>query len=866
MAPVSLPASVTAQGTHLTRERVAEVVGVLSGLLAHRGVGGDSGGPVALLCTDTGRTVLAFLALANVGARVVLVPDVGRLSVSDTVVVVSTDRLPASESPPPDVRLVDLSTEIRALMNDRVDPALAGRLAPVDLAPWFAAPATLGILTSGTTRTAALVWKDGPEILDNTLQTATALGYDADDVFLPLLPLSGQYGISVVLLSVVLGASLVVVSRHRLGEVVRIAARTGATAVDASPRLYRALLDRLRQRPQEAVKLQRVRVWGVGGSTLPPELASEFQAALGRPLQNGYGSTEFGNVALAGVDGRMRPLPMFELRVLGPNGRPATEEVGALHIRRRTGSAAGDGWIDTGDVALRRADGSVCVLGRAGSVQRNGYVLTPSVLESRLHAAGIPVKLATVDRGQGEVVVWAFVEDRLRRSVSYWRAAMDDALHPEERPNHVIVVGALPSAESDKVSVARVDALAARLEHGLHSRLHAGVVETPELLDLLMARAYAHRDRLHAILAAHADTRTAEAEYQLFLQTLQDAFADSALVDATPSDRETWVFLPSNAVLESYGLFCVIPALHASRVTVRPAAAVADALHEIHSLFADLLPHLRVWETTRARFLAEATTGDAVLVVCGQLRTVESVVAACGPDQTVVFFGSGHNAMLVGPEADPTAGARDAVAARTYAWGQDCLAPDIVFVHEALLPRFLATVETEIDTLLAAHLRLPQLAQAETLRAALAYLVDHSHLVVTGGRPVWADCTLTPAVLTRDVADAPCPTEHFAPILDVVSYAHLDEAVAALESEPYTDRAMGLSVYGVDEMTSRRLSMRYEVTTDRPLSGAVHGFEPFGGSGVHAGFVQKGSIRRLGPIHLPSVIKSLTPHRLEPLS
>lgn len=865
-APVFMPASLTAQGVRLTQGRLFEVVGVLSGILAHRGVGGKDGRPVALLCTDTGRTVLAFLALANVRARIVLVPDVGRISASDADVVVTTDHLPAPEALPPGIRVVDLSSEVRALMNDRMDPALAGQHVPVDLAPWFSASATLGILTSGTTRVAKLVWKDGPDILENTRQTAVALRYAANDVFLPLLPLSGQYGCSVVILAVVLGAGLVVVSRHRLGEVVRIVARTDVTAVDASPRLYRALLDRLRQRPNEVEMLESVRVWGVGGSALPRELASEFHETLGRPLQDGYGSTEFGNVALAAVDGRMYPLPMFELQVLDQDGRPVTDDVGVLRIRRRIRRPDEEGWTQTGDVALSRADGSVRVLGRAGSVQRNGYVLTLSVLEDRLHAAGIPVKLASVDRGEGDVVVWAFVEDPLRRSVDHWRTQMDTVLHQEERPNHMIVVGALPSSESEKVSVARVNALAARLEHGRRSRFRSGAVDAPELLDLLLARAHAHRVQLHAILSSHTDPHTADAEYELFLAMLQDAFADGALVDGVGQDRDVWVLLPSNAVLESYGLFCIVPALHASRVTVRPAVAVADALREVHSLFADLLPHVRLWDTTRARFLAEATSRDAILLVSGQLRTAESVVAECGPGQTVVFFGSGHNAIIVGPEADPSTAARDAVATRTYAWGQDCLAPDVMFVHEPLLPPFLAAVADELKGLAATHPRLPRLAQSDTLREALAYLVDHSHLVISGGVPVWADHSLTPAVLVRDVADAPYPTEHFAPIFDVVGFSHLDEAVAAVESEPYLERAMGLALYGVDERTARRLSTRYEVTTNRPLTGAVHGFEPFGGTGVHSGFVQNGSSRRLGPIHLPSVIASFSPRRLEPLS
>ncbi|MEQ7739431.1 hypothetical protein, partial [Escherichia coli] len=98
--------------------------------------------------------------------------------------------------------------------------------------------------------TPALVWKSGADIYENSMATSELLGYTSKDVFLPLLPLSGQYGASVVLISMVLGADLVLANRTRIGEAARTMARHRVTAVDASPPVYQALVGAVAKKPE----------------------------------------------------------------------------------------------------------------------------------------------------------------------------------------------------------------------------------------------------------------------------------------------------------------------------------------------------------------------------------------------------------------------------------------------------------------------------------------------------------------------------------------------------------------------------------------------------------------------------------------
>ncbi|MFI0712818.1 class I adenylate-forming enzyme family protein [Streptomyces inhibens] len=371
-------------------------------------------------------------------------------------------------------------------------PRLAADAAPpppadVDLSRWFHRPDALVLWSSGTTGRPKGIVKPGRAVLDNSLRTIQAMGYRQDDVLAPLLPFSHQYGLSVILLWWLARCTLLVTPYQRLDAAVGQAAAHGATAVDAAPSTYHSLLGVVRRRPEVRAGLAGVRIWGVGGAPLPAPLAESFHTTMGRPLLDGYGLTELGNVALATPDtphGCGRPLPGVRLRVMRPDGTAADPgELGGIEVRS-PGLMAGylqedgsltpvdpDAWYPTADLGSVDAEGTVRVVGRNQAVHRLGFTLYPESLERRAEACGRPVKVLAVDDQRRGSALHFVVADPEGEAPLTWRRRLAEHLAEYEQPNAVHVVGHFPLTANGKP-----DTRALRAQLGLELGVGPGPV------------------------------------------------------------------------------------------------------------------------------------------------------------------------------------------------------------------------------------------------------------------------------------------------------------------------------------------------------------------------------------------------------
>lgn len=841
----ALPRDLRWHDVALAGEDLELAVGVLTGALAAKGV--RPGHVVGLDCDDTGRYVLALFALANLGT--VVVPLAGARQ-RDAAALPPLDRIVLTNRPETGGRVVDLSTETRAVRSLARDAGLVRLRRPVDLRSWFESDRCLGLLTSGTTTgRPELVWRAGPELAENCLATARALGYTAEDAFLPLLPLSHQYGLSVIMTASVLGGGLVLCSRTRVREAARTMSRHSVTAVDAAPRLYWALLDEVRRERRLLEHLSGVRVWGVGGAPLPARLQREFTELVGRPLADGYGSTQLGNIAFvdrSGADGGMAPVDTYELRVVGEDGIVLPDgAVGRIHVRRRDARGPAE-WQDTGDVGHLHA-GRLSVHGRDGAINRNGHTLRLATLESRLRSGGVPVELVPVSLGSEEGY-WAVIEDHLHRTVRHWHGAMDRLLDPFEKPDHVEVVGSLPTGSSDKPSRVHLESLVKGLQAG---RYGDGRDLAPRLAALLEVA----REERHALVDALvpiSDPVTAAAEYAAFVRVLENAAGELALYRPDAPSPPVSVYLPSNNVLESYALFGLVPSMWAPRVRMRPARGTGRVVRAIHELFRHIPGgEVLVEEVSQAEFTAAVAARPGVVAFSGRRSNAEDVARRLGREHLVCFFGRGHNPVVLTAAADLDRAVPETVNARLYNGGQDCLAPDVVFAHASVVDDVVRRLSGTVE----AHLRarpggLARLHDPKVLTRTLHHLVTNGHRVRFGGQPDYGALQLTPAVLQWRLDEYGTPVEHFSPVLDIVAYDDEDVLADRLLSDGYLDAALGLTTYGLDETRARVLASRYVVAFERSLFGCVPSYEPFGGSGREAGFVQYRGRRHHSPILL----------------
>jgi long-chain acyl-CoA synthetase len=191
---------------------------------------------------------------------------------------------------------------------------------------------------------------------------------------------------------------------------------------------FHALADRLVFREVRAGLGGRLRFPCVGGGPLP-DAVDEFFDAAGLPLLEGYGMTE-AIVVMAMRDPFRRRLRSaghiirgMQYRLTDEAGRPCGPgDVGRLRVRgpnimrgyhkdpeltARVLDA--DGWLDTHDLALVHADGSLRVLGRLDDtlVLTNGENVNAPYLENELCASEWIDRAVVV--GEGRPFVAAFV-------------------------------------------------------------------------------------------------------------------------------------------------------------------------------------------------------------------------------------------------------------------------------------------------------------------------------------------------------------------------------------------------------------------------------------------------------------------------
>ncbi|WP_018504765.1 class I adenylate-forming enzyme family protein [Parafrankia discariae] len=460
-------------------ERTAiAVAGVLNG----RGV--SAGTRVLLKAGNSAGYVTALFALMHAGASIVLVDqqevaaETNRIcQVAGVALAVVDDDAVAPDTTPTAFIYELLAAAAGA--GDRTDSRGdldvdqrgddrdgAGQGASrLRLETWLALPDGLIMWSSGSTGTPKGVVKTGARFIRNLERNAVHMGHRRDDVLLPLLPFSHQYGLSMVLIAWIVRCSLVIAPYRRVDRALRMAGQTGATVIDATPATYRTIWNLVNRRPASMADLTAVRMFCSGAAPLGPSLVAQYVELFGQPLLDSYGSTELGNITFATLDnpgGTGRPVAGIGVRVVDEaDNRLGAGELGEIVVDSPdmmegylepdgTVAPARRGWRRTGDLGHLDEQGNLFVHGRKLAVHRLGHTLHPEVIESRLAALGCTTKIiALPDSRRGCSLVF-FVEDETGSPAARWRERICAALPAYEQPNRVVVIDRFPLNRNGK--------------------------------------------------------------------------------------------------------------------------------------------------------------------------------------------------------------------------------------------------------------------------------------------------------------------------------------------------------------------------------------------------------------------------------
>ncbi len=180
------------------------------------------------------------------------------------------------------------------------------------------------------------------------------------------------------------------------------------------------------------------------------------------------------------------------------------------------------------------------------------------------------------------------------------------------------------------------------------------------------------------------------------------------------------------------------------------------------------------------------------LLMDGASRTVTRLSLELGGNAPVLVF----------PDADWDLVAKNAVAAKYRNVGQVCISPQRFFIHEKARDRFLETVVPQVEKLKVGVGARPETevgplinaTQRDRVEAIVAQSAKEGVSVDAGGsRPDGIDrgYFYRPTVLSNVTADSSAFTsEIFGPVMPVISFGDMEEAVALANRTPY-----GLAAY-----------------------------------------------------------------------
>ncbi|HET6971774.1 MAG TPA: AMP-binding protein, partial [Phenylobacterium sp.] len=263
-----------------------------------------------------------------------------------------------------------------------------------------------------------------------------------------------------------------------MGDFWRIVDRHKITAFSAVPTILANLLDL----PRDGCDVSSLRICLCGAAPLAVSLFRAFEAATGLKILEAYGMTEStlcstinprdGERRIGSVGIRV-PYHQVKTALLDADGGFVRdcedEEVGVLLLKGDTvtpgykqpqfnkGLWPQPGWLNSGDLARRDADGYFWLTGRAKDlIIRGGHNIDPAVIEEALHrhpAVELAAAVGRPDPRVGEVPV-AFVS--LRPGMSADPEDLRDfarANVPERpaAPAYVRIIGKIPTTAVGKI-------------------------------------------------------------------------------------------------------------------------------------------------------------------------------------------------------------------------------------------------------------------------------------------------------------------------------------------------------------------------------------------------------------------------------
>ncbi|MEO5746182.1 MAG: long-chain fatty acid--CoA ligase [Terracoccus sp.] len=294
------------------------------------------------------------------------------------------------------------------------------------------------------------------------------------DVIMGCLPLFHVFGLTCGLsTSVMRGSTLTLIPRFDPAKAIEVFGRDGVTIFQGVPTMYAAILNHPNA---EQADTSTLRTCASGGSAMPAQVMSEFEAKFGCQILEGYGLSETSPVASFNMpDAPTKPgtigraIPGCEMKLVDLEGNEtAAGEIGEIAIRgenimkgywnrpEATAEAIPDGWFRSGDLATVDDDGYYTIVDRKKDmILRGGLNVYPREVEEVLYTHPDVLEAAVVgvpDDLLGEEVAAAVaLRPGSTATLEEVQQFVKDRIAAYKYPRHIWQVNELPKGPTGKI-------------------------------------------------------------------------------------------------------------------------------------------------------------------------------------------------------------------------------------------------------------------------------------------------------------------------------------------------------------------------------------------------------------------------------
>lgn len=336
------------------------------------------------------------------------------------------------------------------------------------------------LYTSGTTSRPKAAQITHGNLRANIESLHKAWGWRNDDVLLHVLPIFHVHGLVVALHGALhAGATAVMLAKFEAKEVLGLLRSGRFSVFMAVPTIHRRLHSAAAGR---VIDLSHLRLMTSGSDRLPDDLFFGCQKTFKVTLLERYGMTETGMNLSNPLNGERRvgsvgrPLPGVSARVVDPDtgeslgdGEIGEVQIKGAHVckgywRQAEKTAAAftdDGWLRTGDLGLREADGYYTLKGRLKDLIITGglNVYPPEVERTLIEHTAVAAcaVIGCPDDEWGEQVVAVIVPERKETAdKDALRDFCCQRLAAYKAPRRIVFVTELPRNALGKIQKAKL--------------------------------------------------------------------------------------------------------------------------------------------------------------------------------------------------------------------------------------------------------------------------------------------------------------------------------------------------------------------------------------------------------------------------